>query len=422
MSASGDLSVLAFGCTQGDDIAKNRIAKVKKDYPDINLKCTEGDFDAQQFLTAVRGGNPPDLVYLSRDTMGTYMANGALQPLDDCVSKAGIDMSNFRQAAVQAVTFDGKVWGIPEFFNTRVLLINNKVAQAAGVNVDDIDMGKWDALKAANDKLFKKTNGKLSILGFDPKLPEFLPLWAKINGADLLSADGKTAQLNDPKVAQALQFATSLITAQAKPSDFFAARDAVSKDFFGATNPMKTGKIAAWPMEQWYLNVLADSSPDVDMTVKAITNTSGQPVTYADGQAWGIPTGAKNVDAACAFAADMVSTDTWTYAAQKRADDRKASNKPCGGTYTANKAADDKIFNEICKAVPSPNPVFDQAIQTVLQNQDAAFALPATPAAEAFKKDWTDAVNKVLNEGADPTQALNDAQQQAQSDIDSAGS
>jgi len=185
---------------------------------------------------------------------------------------------------------------------------------------------------------------------------------------------------------------------------------------------MATNKIAAWPMEQWYLNVLAQNSPKVDITVKAPTDRQGQPTTYADGQAWGIPEGAKNVDAACAFAADMVATDTWAFAAQKRADTAKAAGKPCGGTYTANKAADDKIFNDICKAVPSPNPEFDQAIQTVLQNQDNAFAIPPTAAAEAFKKDWTDAVNKVLNEGADPAQALQQANSQAQSDIDSAGS
>ena len=123
------------------------------------------------------------------------------------ISKAGIDMNNFRQAAVSAVTYNNQVWGIPEFFNTRVVLINNKLAKADGVSPDQIDMGNWDNLKAANDKLFKKEGGKLTVLGFDPKLPEFLPLWAKINGADLISADGKKAQLDDPKVAEALQFA-----------------------------------------------------------------------------------------------------------------------------------------------------------------------------------------------------------------------
>ena len=43
-------------------------------------------------------------------------------------------------------------------------------------------------------------------IGFDPKLPEFLPLWAQANGVGLLSDDGRTAQLDDPAVIEALEF------------------------------------------------------------------------------------------------------------------------------------------------------------------------------------------------------------------------
>jgi len=412
---------MGFKCKTGDEIATVRTTTVLKAYPDLKLNCDEKDFDEQGFLTRVRSNNPPDLAYLSRQTMGTFMANGAITPLTDCISKAGLDMTQFRDAAVKAVTWNGEVYGVPEFFNTRNILIDNKLATAAGVTPDQIDTSNWDNLKAANDKLFKKDGSKLSQLGFDPKLPEFLPLWAKINGVDILSADGKTSNLDDPKVAEALTFAASLITAQAKGPEFFAARDAVSADFFGKDNPVAKDKIAAFPMEQWYLNVLADTSPNVDITYKAPKTKDGQDITFSDGQAWGIPKGAKNPDAACAFATKMVATDTWAAAAQARADKRKADNKPCGGTYTANKAADDMIFNQICAAVPSPNKEFDDAIKATLANQDNAFEMPASPAAAAFQKIWMQAAQDVVNKGTDATQALQQADQDAQNELDSAG-
>ena len=110
-------------------------------------------------------------------------------------------MSNFREAAVTQVTFDGKVYGVPEFFNVVVIVINNDVAEEAGVDPATLDMSDWDALKTANEKMLKKEGSNITRLGFDPKLPEFLPLWAKINGVDILSADGKTSNLDDPKVA-----------------------------------------------------------------------------------------------------------------------------------------------------------------------------------------------------------------------------
>jgi multiple sugar transport system substrate-binding protein len=51
-------------------------------------------------------------------------------------------------------------------------------------------------------------------------------------------------------------------------------------------------------MEDWYLNVLAESSPDVDITVTPFKDRQGNPLTFATGSAWAIPKGAKNPDAA----------------------------------------------------------------------------------------------------------------------------
>src|SRR3954471_3553258 len=419
MEAKGDLSVMGFDCTKGDDIATNRIKEFKSKYPNVNLKCAEGGLNDQQFLTAVQGGSPPDLIYMDRGKIGTFAAKQAIQPMDECVSKAGIDMSNFRDAAVKQVTFDGKVYGIPEFFNVVVVVIDNKVLKDAGVDVADIDTSNWDALKSANEKMLKKSGTKISRIGFDPKLPEFLPLWAKINGVDIISEDGKTSNLDDPKVAEALTFARDLIQAHGKASDFFAARDALSADFFGAGNPIAKDVLGGFPIEQFFLNVMAGSSPDVDITVKAPKAKDGSDVTYATGLTWAIPEGAKNKDAACAMAATMTSKDAWVKASQIRADQRKKDNKPYTGTFTGNKAADDEIFNNIVDL--SAMPQFADAVKNTVAVSDKAFAIPPSGGGTEFEKAWRDAVNKVLNEGADPAQALKDADTTAQEALDSGG-
>jgi len=411
---------MGFDCTKGDDIATNRIKEFKAKYPDVNLKCAEGGLNDQQFLTAVQGGSPPDLIYMDRAKIGPFAARQAITPLDACIGKAGIDMSNFRDAAVQQVTLDGKVYGIPEFFNVVVLVMNNKVLKDAGVAPADIDTGKWDQITAANQKMLKKSGGKITRIGFDPKLPEFLPLWAKINGADLISADGKTSNLDDPKVAEALTFGRDLIQAHGKAADFFSARDALSADFFGAGNPIATDVLGAFPIEQFFLNVMAGTSPKVDITVKAPTTKDGQETTYATGLTWAIPDGAKNVDAACAMAATMTATDTWTKVAQMRADARKKDNKPFTGTFTGNKAADDKIFNGGMVDL-SAMPQFADGVKAAVSASDKAFAMPAAGGIADFEKAWREAVSKVLNEGADPAQALKDADTTAQEALDNPG-
>jgi multiple sugar transport system substrate-binding protein len=417
--ASGTLNVMGFGCVKGDDIATNRIKEFQKAYPNVTLKCTEGDLNDQVFLTAVRSGTPPDLIYMDRSKIGTFAAQEAIQPMDDCVSKQKIDMGNFRDAAVKQVTFNGKVYGIPEFFNVVVVVINNKVAQEAGVSPADIDTGNWQKLADANKKMLKTSGTKITRLGFDPKLPEFLPLWAKINGVDILSADGKTSNLDDPKVAEALAFARDLITAHGKPAAFFAARDALSKDFFGAGNPIAGNVLGGFPIEQFFLNVMAGSSPNVDITVKAAKTKDGQDISYATGLTWAIPTGAKNVDAACAMAATMAGKDAWIAASKARADQRKKDNKPYTGTYTGNKAADQEIFGTLVDL--SAMPKFADAVKATVAVSDKAFAIPPAAGGVDFEKAWRDAVNRVLNEGADPVATLKEADKTAQDALDKGG-
>ena len=82
------------------------------------------------------------------------------------------------------------------------------------MTIEDVNGSNWEAISAATEALMKEEGGKLSVIGFDSKLPEFLPLWAKANGVDLISEDGRTAQLDDPAVIEALTWAVSIYDAQ----------------------------------------------------------------------------------------------------------------------------------------------------------------------------------------------------------------
>lgn len=135
----------------------------------------------------------------------------------------------------------------------------------------------------------KSAGSKVTRIGVDPRLPETLPLWAKANGADIISADGKSVHLNDPKVVEALRYAAGLITAQAPYSRFTAFRD--GWDFFGAKNEYARSQVGAMPIDAFYVNTLASVSPDADVTIAPFTDRQGQPLSYVTGQAWACPAG-----------------------------------------------------------------------------------------------------------------------------------
>jgi multiple sugar transport system substrate-binding protein len=411
--AATNLTIMGFG-TNGDDVAKTRYAIAEKAVGG-GVSAPNGSFDDQQFLTAIASGDVPDLVYFSRDKVGTYAAKGALVPLTSCIKSHKINMKQYRSAAVHEVTYKGKVYAIPEFYDVRTVIVNLDVLNKAHVKLSQLNTAHWATLKAAARKLYATSGGKVSRIGFDPKLPEFFPLWAKANGADILSKDGLHPHLNSPKAVAALQYAISLINAQGGWNKFKSFRD--TWDFFGKQNQVEENQVGAWPMEQWYYNVLTSSSPNVKIHALPFRARNGKVINYETGSAWAIPKGAKHQAAACTWMKAMTATSTWMAAARNRATVRKQQNKPYTGLSTANAVADKAIFKQTYSPI---NKYFDQAVKTVLDVQQHSFYIPASPASAEFQDAWMNAVNSVLTGQASVRSALNKAQKVASDAIKNA--
>ena len=413
-SLSGDLTVMGFGAD--DEIGSVRLDEAKKALGSkVKVKLIEGDLDIQQFLNSVASGQPPEVVYADRTQIGTFASRGAIIPLDDCIDGEGIDTSVFRKPALDQVTFDGKVYGVPEFNVVQITQANSSLLSKAGLTLEDVNGSDWDAVAAADKKLMKESGGKLTVIGYDSKMPEFLPLWAKANGADLISADGKTAQLDDPKVIEALKFAVGIYDAQGGFSKVKAYRD--SADFFGGGNQFASSTLGAMPMEQWYVNVLNDVSPQAPVAFDTFRDKQGEPLAFASGSAWGIPKGSKNPEAACRFAKTMTMTSSWVKAAEARVKKRGREGGMFTGVLTGNTEADEKIRAMV---KPSGDAKWDQAVEATYTANDHTFSLPANPAGEEFETAWQDAVNRVLNGQQSPEEAMAQAQKEGQKALDEA--
>jgi multiple sugar transport system substrate-binding protein len=413
-SYSGTISVMGFG--GGDEIATTRLDRAEKSLDGAKVKLIEGELDIQQFLTAVASGDAPDLVYANRDQIGTFASRGAVIPLDDCIAGESIDTDQYDDAALAQVTFEGDVYAIPEFNMVQLVQANQKLMDQAGVTMSDLDGSDWDAISEATKKLYDAPGGKLKVIGYDSKLPEFLPLWAHANGADLLSEDGRTAQLNDPAVVEALTWAVGIYDEQGGFAKVKAYRD--SADFFGEGNQYATDSLGAMPMEQWYVNVLNDVTPNAPMAFDTVKDREGNPFAYASGLGWAIPKGSPNPGAACRLAKEMTTVDAWLAAAQARLDLREKDGKPFTGVMTGNDEADVKI-QEMTTADQEP---WKTAVEAMYEANDNTFALPPNPADAEFKSAWQDAVNRVLNGQQDPQEALDQAQEEAQAALDEAWS
>ena len=410
---SGTLTAMGFGA--GDEIASVRLDEAKKALGDVQVKLVEGDLDIQQFLSSVAAGDPPEIVYAERDQIGTFASRGAIIPLTDCIEGEGIDTSVYREPALAQVTFNDEVYGIPEFNVVQITQANGDMLESAGLSVEDVNGSDWEAIAAANKELAKSQGGKVTVIGYDSKLPEFFPLWAKSNGVDLLSEDGRTAQINSAEAVEALEFAVGIYDAQGGFSQVKAFRD--QADFFGEGNQFASGSLGAMPMEQWYVDVLNDVSPDAPMAFDAYRGKDGEPLAFASGSAWAIPKGSKNAAGACRFAKTMTMTESWVKAAQERADIRAKEDKPFTGVLTGNAEADEKI-QEMTGSIEDPK--WAAGVAAMYEANENTFSFPANPAGSEFETAWQDAVNRVLNGQQEPQAALDQAQEEAQKVLDEA--
>jgi multiple sugar transport system substrate-binding protein len=340
------------------------------------------------------------------------------------MAQYGADPNNYYEAVRNQATFDGQMYGIPEFMTTMNWLVNESAFSEANLDAASFDFSDWDAIRSANDALLQADGSTVSRIGIDPKVPEFFPLWAKANGVDLISADGTTAQIDQPEVLETLQFVVDLVNAHGGSSPFLDFRG--TWDFFGAENEFAANQVGAFPYEQWYLNVLAGSSPDAPVRAAPFVDRQGNGVTMATGSSLAITTAATNPEAACAFAVTLTSEDAWVRAAEERVRIATEEGSTNTGVFIAHQPATERIFSDIIPADQIPAP-WGENVQVYLDNWANAFALPPSPANATIFAIGPTASESIIAtmidralQGEDLQQVLTEANADAQAAIDDA--
>ncbi len=405
-----------MGFSTSDEVGTSRVSYAKQQDPKLNVQVDKNGFDAQKFATAMAGGTAPAGVYMDRQLLATYANKGFLMPLDDCISKNAIDMSQYYPDSVKESTWNGKVYGIPDFYTIQAVLINNPVLTKAGLTTAALDTSNWANLSAAAKKMYAASGGKPTTIGYDPKLPEYLPLWAMANGGSIVDPTGKPT-LDDPKVVAALKYAVSLVNEQGGWAKFKSFRD--TWDFFGAGNEFAKSQIGAMAYEQWYVNVLAGFPQSTDLSAVPFKGVNGQPMTFETGASFAIPKNSPNAGAMCQFMKLVTSQGAWAAAGAARAAALKPKNGIFTGLFSANKKANDSLQTQYVK--PSGNAKIDAVIKVYYDALNTATMIPPSPAGQQIQQAYQQAATDALG-GKDPQAALAAAQTQAMNAYDDATS
>ncbi|MFI7699876.1 extracellular solute-binding protein [Nonomuraea sp. NPDC049480] len=111
----------------------------------VTVEVKEISKDNQQtFLTASQQGSGPDIMIGAHDWIGNLVQNGAIDP----VTLTEEQKAAFSEKAIQAVTFNGQIYGAPYAVENIALIRNTELAPDAPKTIEDM-IAKGKELKAA---------------------------------------------------------------------------------------------------------------------------------------------------------------------------------------------------------------------------------------------------------------------------------
>jgi len=407
-----------FGVEETNPLAFARVEAFKKAYPSIKLEIVPKVED-QKILTGAAAKQLPDLLWLDRTTLSSWAARGVLKPLDAYIQRDKFDLGRFNASAVSEVKYDNKMYGVPQFMTVRPLYVNTDALKAAGVDATQLDAGNWDTLTDLGKQITKRRGDKVDRWGFDPKVYTqtgggFLYLWGLGNGGTFLSADGKKATFNDPKIVDALDWGVKSYAAQGGFTSYQAVSSTWQND-----EQFARGQVAMTLYENWMLGIIARVAPDLNFTVLPVKKRGGSaPISFTTGNAWTITANAKEPDAAWEFIKFMNDLNTWQIGANAVKEYQKKNGKPYIPTLTGDKAADQMQINTVYEPIA---PKFDSAVKLMPQLLDTSLQSPisASPVSRLLDDDLgNEGTKPALSGDKSAKEALDRANDKAQKDID----
>lgn len=259
----------------------------------VKLEVTTSDGLPQRVLTALQSGAAPDIIEVQHGWVNGYAQNDLIVPVDDVIQ----EREDYTPAALDYVTWDGKLWGIPYRIETHGIIYNRGHYAEAGLDPDSPPQ-TWDELVAAAKALTKDGRFGFAITGggeVGNTIFRSLPfIW--MNGGGIVSDDLTTAIVNQPEAVEAVQFYTDFYTTGLSPTSTLENDGTANRRLFIA------GTVSTYQSGQFDLASIRSENPNIDIGAMPIPHPEGKDTAaILGGWSFVIPRDAGNPDEAKVF-------------------------------------------------------------------------------------------------------------------------
>ncbi len=248
------------------DYFNNLIAEFEAENPEVKVRWVDVPWAAMQskILTAVSAGTAPDVVNLNPDFASQLAARNAWLELNDRVTP--VEQAEFLPNIWDAMTLDGKTFGLPWYLTSRITIYNQDLLNQAGIAAPP----KTFAELAQTARQIKDKTGKYAF--FITVVPEdSAELMESLvqMGVQLVDAQGKAA-FNTPEGRAAVQFWVDLYQQDLLPPQILTEGHRQGIELYQA------GQTAILLSSPEFLNTVEINAPTIAQASAAAPQISGE--------------------------------------------------------------------------------------------------------------------------------------------------
>ena len=241
-----------------------------------------------QIKALYAAGNPPTVHVLHSSHISEFASLGALTDLSDLLAGAGIDVDDWTPRALEAVTHEGRVYGVPMDAHANLWHVNLDLMAAAGL-VDDAGA---PILPASAEELLEHARLVKDATGADYLAADFaqFPIGVRLvmalvwqQGGELF--EGDRANVASPEATRAVETIVSLFEGgYANPRLDYA--DSQQSFLDGEAAILVNG---TWVVDFYHTQAADPNVPLTDYYVADFPTLFDVPATWASNHMWVIP-------------------------------------------------------------------------------------------------------------------------------------
>ena len=193
------LSILTWNIADQEALFKEEFAEFQKNNPGVEIEWLDkkGPEVPVFYQTQLVAGTPPDVINTQGALWVEYAANGALLDLTPYVQQDAEVAKRFNADYLRNWAYEGRNFMLPFYITKTLLFYNKTMFKEAGLAEPP---KSFDEIMSHARTMAKGEKTGLLTLNFDWLYWPFF----KMEGVELLSADGKKAAFNTPKAIEVL--------------------------------------------------------------------------------------------------------------------------------------------------------------------------------------------------------------------------